>query len=102
MIAATKDALPEAQQIFSIISKINNKSDVPAVQILNRVSKDKLRIVSFFRASNKWNGSLDDFIKTVLSSLNSNGFNPGVLNLTREEWNQLYSYMSGLYSAKNS
>jgi mono/diheme cytochrome c family protein len=102
MKVLTAEKLPEAQQIFAIISKINNNPGIPAVQILNRVCKDKIRVVSFFRASSKWNSSLDDFIKSVISSINSNGFNAGIMNLTRDEWNQLYSYLSGLYSEKRT
>lgn len=98
----TEEALPHSKEVFAIISDINNNPNDPGAQILNRVSKDKLRTVSFLKSSNKWNTNLDDFIKAVISSMNTNGFSPEVLNLNREEWNQLFSYLNGLYTGKNS
>lgn len=91
-----QEALPEIQNIYDVVSNINNNPDSPGARIFNKVSRDKVRTLSYLSKTAQWKGSLDDFIKTVNSSLNVNGFGAGAATLSATEWSELYNYLKAL------
>ncbi|MGE5679766.1 MAG: c-type cytochrome [Bacillota bacterium] len=79
-----EDAVPKVQNVYNAISYINNNPDENGAKLLNRVAADKVKALSYLSASKTWSGSLDEFIRTITSSVNVNGFRAEVVNLTGE------------------
>ncbi|MCX6149899.1 MAG: cytochrome c [Ignavibacteriales bacterium] len=97
----TLDAAPKVEKIYSIASSINNNPNEAGAKLLNRVSQDKIRIISFLNDSNEWNASINDFVKTVISTSSVNGFNTNIVSLSIREWNELYQYLNKLFYQKS-
>lgn len=101
MTRLNSEALPEMQNIYAILSYINSNTGEAGAQLFNRVSSNKLRSLVYLSSSDSWKSSLNDFIRTVTSSPDQNGFLPGVVNLNSKEWNDLYQYLLNLYSKRS-
>jgi hypothetical protein len=95
------DAAPKVERIYSIINNINNNPNDAGTKLLNRISKDKIRVISFLNESNIWKTSLNDFVKTVISTSSNNGFNENVVSLSGSEWNLLFQYLNKLISTNS-
>ncbi|HEX2960222.1 MAG TPA: cytochrome c [Ignavibacteriales bacterium] len=96
------EALPRMQNIYSILSYINNNTGEAGAQIFNRVSGNKLRSLIYLNSSDAWKTSLDDFTRTITSNTDQNGFLPAVVNLSGKDWNDLYQYLLNLYSKRSA
>lgn len=97
----TEDAMPRVKSVYEAVSYINNNPDQPEAKLFDRVAADKIKVLSFLSVSNSWTDSVDDFIKTATSSVNVNGFKSDIVNLSRAEWNELYSYLKKLDITKS-
>jgi len=95
-------ALPRMQNIYSILSYINNNTGEAGAQLFNSVTSNKLRSLVYLSSSDDWKASLNDFIRTVTSNPDVNGFIPAVVNLNGKDWNDLYQYLLNLYSKRSS
>lgn len=95
------EALPGMQNIYTILSYINNNAGEPGSRIFNRVSSNKLRSLIYLNSSDAWKTSQEDFIRTVTSNTDVNGFLPAVVNLNGKDWNDLYQYLLNLYSKRS-
>lgn len=94
-------ALPAMQNIYSILSYINNNTGEPGAQVFNSVSSNKLRSLIYLNSSYAWKTSQEDFIRTVTSNTGVNGFLPNVVNLKSKDWNDLYQYLLNIYSKRS-
>ncbi|HEX2865458.1 MAG TPA: c-type cytochrome [Ignavibacteriales bacterium] len=95
-------ALPKMQNIYAILSYINNNAGEAGARIFNSVSINKLRSLVYLSSSDSWKASLDDFIRTVTSNPDLNGFQPAVVNLSGKDWNDLYRFLLNVYSKRSA
>ncbi|MCU7497023.1 MAG: cytochrome c [Ignavibacteria bacterium] len=99
--AINSEALPRMQNIYSVLSYINNNAGEPGSRIFNAVSSNKLRSLVYLSSSEDWKSSQNDFIRTVTSNTDVNGFIPAVVNLSSKDWNDLYRYLLSSFSKRS-
>jgi mono/diheme cytochrome c family protein len=86
----------------SLIMKIDlnitaNTTDAGAVLFKSKV-RDQVKAVNFLADNLKWNDNKNDLVKLIMSDPYVAGFKTEIMNLSDDEWNQLYTYLKGVYS----
>ncbi|MDP4197213.1 MAG: cytochrome c [Bacteroidota bacterium] len=92
----SEDAIQNVRSINQAISYIKNNPNDTGVKLLERVSSNEQRVLSYLSKSKSWSGSVDDLIRTASSTLDVNGFNAEIVNLNGNEWNELFSFLKKL------
>lgn len=60
--------------------------------------RNQSRAINFLADNLKWNDNKNDLVKLIMSDPYSGGFKTEVMNLSDEEWNQLYVYLKSVFS----
>jgi mono/diheme cytochrome c family protein len=92
------ESSPRVEKIYSIINYINDNPNDPGIKLLNKVSINKIKTITFLSESQTWNASLNDFVKTITATSSTNGFAPNVILLSGNEWKELYQFLYKLFS----
>jgi mono/diheme cytochrome c family protein len=80
------------QKYWSFQTKINSSPENAQVQMVKKYSVNLLKIyTSFIRSSSSVD--MDKYVSSVLANPISAGYNPAVVQLSKEEWKQLYDYL---------
>ncbi len=86
----------------SLIKKVNsditaNTTDAGAMLFKSKV-RNQQRAVNFLADNMKWNDNKNDLVKLIMSDPYVGGFKTEIVNLSDEEWNQLYTYLKNVFS----
>lgn len=87
----------EVQGLIQKLNRISENSNEAGAKIFNNVTNNKLKALATLNSSSSWKQSQEKFIKTVIYSLNQNGFTNKLFSLNSNEWDALYNYMSRLF-----
>ncbi|MBS1492714.1 MAG: cytochrome c [Bacteroidetes bacterium] len=99
---AIKKVLGDDAGRDSLIMKIDlnissNTTDAGAVLFKSKV-RDRVKAVNFLADNLKWNDNKNDLVKLIMSDPYVAGFKTEIMNLSDDEWNQLYTYLKGVFS----
>jgi len=83
-------------KITTVVENINKNLGSKSSQLLIGVIDNLQLALSALENSDKWQGSEDMFIKFLTTNVNQNGFNGRIFNLSSDEWNTLYNYLSNI------
>lgn len=77
---------------------VNNllQSNSPAAIKLKSVLSEPERTVSFLLNNDSWKQSEQIFMNMVTANANNNGFKTSVMQLSSNEWSEIYSYLRSL------
>lgn len=98
----TEESLPVVQKVYSMVSYINNHPDEPGVRIFNRVAVNKVNSLTYLQTADVLRKGVDEFIRTAIRNSGRNGFNSGIVYLTKDEWTELYNFLSSLQNKNNN
>lgn len=97
----TEESLPAVQKVYSMVSYINNNPNEPGARIFNRIAVNKVNTLNYIQSAKILENGVDEFIRAVIRNSGRNGFNSGIIYLTRDEWNELYNFLSSLQNRGN-
>jgi len=84
----------KVNELSALLSAISNDREDNGSGIFSRISNNKIQALSALKTSADWKGNPDRFTSLIYSNVNENVFNNNVRNLSDEEWNELYNYLS--------
>ncbi len=80
--------------IITVLNKINDDKIEEGAELFKNVTKDRMRALTVLSSSLDWKQSTNKFISFVMGSFYNSGFSSSVANLSKEEWNTLYNFMT--------
>jgi len=92
----TEESLPTVQKVYSMVSYINSNSDFPGAKIFNRIALNKVNVLTYIHSAGILDKGVDTFARSAIRSSGKNGFSSGIVYLTREEWNELYNFLTSM------
>jgi mono/diheme cytochrome c family protein len=99
---AIQKVLGEDKGRDSLVNKVNsditaNTTDAAAVLFKSKV-KNQQKAINFLADNMKWNENKNDLVKLIMSDPYNSGFKTEIVYLSDEEWNQLFTYLKGVFS----
>ena len=82
--------------VTGTVQRIHSEYDRPGARLLRRVARDERRTVITLVEQALPDGGADGFVKRVSVDPLLFGFNPTVNELSENEWQELYNYISSL------
>lgn len=94
LVLVNRDAQPRIQKVMDVLKTITADSKDNGATIFNEVTNNKVRALTMLSSTDEWKNDEKTFIALVVDELNEAGFNDKVNNLTNDEWDTFYNYMS--------
>ncbi len=82
------------QKVVTILQKINDDKTSKGVEIFNKVTADKFRAIYSLSSSKEWHQNQQKFVSILYENVNNGGFSNKVNNLSKDEWDTLFNYLS--------
>lgn len=83
------------ESVYDAAAKIRLSNNAGA-NIFNYVTNNDIRALATLTDTNEWKGSEEKFVNIIVNNVNSNGFNEKVFYLSKNDWNELYNYLSSI------
>src|SRR5690606_31583477 len=83
------------ESVYDAAAKIRLANNAGA-NIFNDVTNNDIRALATLTDTNEWKGSEEKFVNIIVNNVNSNGFNEKVFYLSKNDWNELYNYLSSI------
>lgn len=84
-------------ELAGILRSISNEKNNAGSKIFNRISNNKIQALSALKTSSGWKESKERFTALAYDFANQNIFNNNVRNLSGEELNELYNFLSRFF-----
>jgi mono/diheme cytochrome c family protein len=82
----------QVQKVVKIEGEISADTSAGA-KLFKKITGNKTRAIVSLMRDAEWKGNEQKFINLVVKNINQNGFNGRVLNLNKDEWGSLQSYL---------
>lgn len=92
LVSAESDT--KMKNFSHILQKINSNNIDEGAELFRIVTVDKLQAISALGSTGDWRKNVQSFVLLVTGSINSGGFSNKVNNLTKEDWDILFNYLS--------
>lgn len=89
-----KESSDKYQKIINVMNSIRNDSNDEGAKIFYDVTKNKIKALTVLSNSSDWMKDEQRFIDLVVNEVNQNGFNDKVFDLSGDQWDSLYKYLS--------
>jgi hypothetical protein len=85
--------------IQSVMQKLEqlNTSTGEGAKVFDNVASNKVRAITALSFDQSWKENSEKFKRSIIYNVNVNGFNNNVLKLSSTDWNELHSYLSGVF-----
>ncbi len=80
------------EQFFRFQAKFNSSQDDPGAQMLKKYSINLMKVYTVFLRSDG-NQNYDKFVTNVVSNPINSGFRPGIVGISKNDWNILYDFI---------
>ncbi|HSD62729.1 MAG TPA: cytochrome c [Ignavibacteriaceae bacterium] len=84
-------------ELAGIMEKISKDENNSGVIIFRKVINDESHALTILLNSDTWKNSEQEFVNLIINNVYQDGFNSDVLNLSDDEWTQLYDYMKNVF-----
>ena len=92
-----KEDTLKVAKINSIVSKIEADKTNKSAEKLKSVSKNLKNTVTAFVSYSKWSESEAQFVRFVTTDPTGKGFKSNVIELTNEEWSNMFAYFKSMF-----
>lgn len=89
-----KENADRYQKIQNTVNSINSDVNDVGAKIFKDITMNEMRALAILSNSQDWKNNEQSFINLIVNEVHQDGFNGRVFNLSSDQWDTLYKYLS--------